>query len=156
MASNYSSHPLLPCWNRYVNSLKLFFSQSLTNDKVCKAIQSYHYIHDSTNDISDTMSYQIEAMWTICYLSLTVATTMTCTILIICKIFISGRASQGGMQMYRGVIEILVESALLYSITLLIYTGFVASNNSGGSYVDILTAVARVSAQFRDILDSIV
>ncbi len=58
--------------------------------------------------------------------------------------------------MYRGVIEILVESALLYSITLLVYTGFVASNNSGGSYVDILTAVARVSAQFRDILDSIV
>ncbi|PBK60746.1 hypothetical protein ARMSODRAFT_1026327 [Armillaria solidipes] len=143
MASNYSSHPFLPWWNRYVNSLQLFFSQSLTDDKACKVIQSYHYVHDSTNNISDTISYKVLAMWTICHLSLTVATTMICTILIICRILISGRASQDGMQLYRGIIEILVESALLYSTTLFIYTGFVARNNTGGSYVEIVAAVAR-------------
>ncbi|SJK99180.1 uncharacterized protein ARMOST_02470 [Armillaria ostoyae] len=58
-------------------------------------------------------------------------------------IFISGRESQGGMQLYRGIIEILVESAVLYSITLLIYTGFVVRNDTGGSYVEIVAAVAR-------------
>ncbi|SJK99190.1 uncharacterized protein ARMOST_02480 [Armillaria ostoyae] len=108
-----------------------------------KVIQTYHYIHDSTNEISDTMSYKVVAMWTISHLSLTVATTMICTILIICRIFISGSASHGGMQVYRGVIEILVESALLYSTTLFVYTGLVARNNTGGSYVEIVAAVAR-------------
>ncbi|KAK0493577.1 hypothetical protein EDD18DRAFT_405995 [Armillaria luteobubalina] len=108
-----------------------------------KVVQTYHYIHDSTNAISDTMSYKIEARWTISHLSLTVATTMICTILIICKIFISGSANHGVIQAYRGVIEILVESALLYSATLFVYTGFVARNNPGGSYVEIVAAAAR-------------
>ncbi|KAK0471135.1 hypothetical protein IW261DRAFT_1612244 [Armillaria novae-zelandiae] len=39
MASGYSPHTLLLWWNR--------------------VIQSYHYIHDSTKTISDTMSYKI-------------------------------------------------------------------------------------------------
>ncbi|KAK0439490.1 uncharacterized protein EV420DRAFT_1650848 [Desarmillaria tabescens] len=108
-----------------------------------KVFQTYHYVHDNTNNIADTNSYHIETMWTISYLSLSVATTMVCTILIMIRIFVAGRANHGGIQLYRGVIEILVESALLYSVTLLIYTVFIAINNPGGSYFDVIAPVAR-------------
>ncbi len=113
------------------------------------ALQLYYTIYDSTNNLADVISYtKFEMKWAITYFSLTLATTMICTILIICRIFLISRINHGSIQLYRGVIEILVESALLYSITLLILTGLVASNSFGASYVCIITAITRVSIYY--------
>lgn len=112
-------------------------------------MQTYHTIHDSTNNVADAASTnKAIAMWTISTVSLTLATTMICTILIICKIVIVGRANHDGIQLYKSVIEILVESALLYSITYLVYTGLVASDNFRASYVAVATIFAQVSIYY--------
>ncbi|PBK81124.1 hypothetical protein ARMGADRAFT_1039523 [Armillaria gallica] len=45
-----------------------------------------------------------------------------------------------GIQTFRGIIEIIVESALIYSVTLLIFVILITCNNIGGLYVDIIAS----------------
>ncbi|KAK0477150.1 hypothetical protein EDD18DRAFT_1114800 [Armillaria luteobubalina] len=48
-----------------------------------------------------------------------------------------------GIRTFRGIIEIIVESALVYSITLLVYLVFVACNSHGGGYLEVLAVFSR-------------
>ncbi|KAK0493967.1 hypothetical protein EDD18DRAFT_1355889 [Armillaria luteobubalina] len=48
-----------------------------------------------------------------------------------------------GIRTFRGIIEIIIESALIYSIALLGYLVFVARDSYAGEYLDILTGFAR-------------
>ncbi len=103
-----------------------------------------HYLFQITSDtIQDQSAYGKAAIWLIPYLSFSMATTILCTLLIIYRII---TVSYGGMgiQTFRGVIEIIVESSLIYSIMLIIYVVLVACDNFGGKYVDILTSSTRV------------
>ncbi len=49
-----------------------------------------------------------------------------------------------GIQSFRGIIEIIVESALIYSIALLVYIILVACHSFEGQYAAILAAYTRV------------
>ncbi len=74
------------------------------------------------------------------------ATTIICTLLIIYRIVtVTGRM---GIRSYRGVIEIIVESALIYSVSLLVYVVLVARESSGGPYADVIASAARVGPLF--------
>lgn len=149
MASYNFPLSLLSCWDWCVNSSQSFTCWSLINDIAAKVVQTYYNIYSNANDIAATLSYgKVLVTWTISYISLTLATTLICTILIICRIIFVGRANHGGIRSYRGVIEILVESALLYSIALLILTGLMASDNIGSSYGDMIAATARVGVYY--------
>ncbi|KAK0477169.1 hypothetical protein EDD18DRAFT_1365642 [Armillaria luteobubalina] len=70
------------------------------------------------------------------------ATTILCTLLIIYRI-LSVSCRGMGIRTFRGIIVIIVESALIYSITLLLDIVFTACNSWGGAYTDILAAFAR-------------
>ncbi|KAK0481078.1 hypothetical protein EDD18DRAFT_1113190 [Armillaria luteobubalina] len=63
------------------------------------------------------------------------ATTILCTLLIIYWILTVSHRGMG--------IRTFRESALVYSITLLVYLVFVACNSLEGSYLDILASFAR-------------
>ncbi|KAK0447375.1 uncharacterized protein EV420DRAFT_1713622 [Desarmillaria tabescens] len=54
-----------------------------------------------------------------------------------------GSGHGAGIRSYRGVIEALIESAVLYSAVLIIDIVFVARDILSGGYVDILTAAIR-------------
>ncbi|KAK0482184.1 hypothetical protein IW261DRAFT_1677749 [Armillaria novae-zelandiae] len=79
------------------------------------------------------------------YSCLILATTVWCTCFIIYRIFAVGWASRGGIRIYRHAIEILVESSVLYSASLILYLGLFAYNSSNSAliYWDSVAAFAR-------------
>ncbi len=77
------------------------------------------------------------------------ATTIFCTLLILYRIVTHSHRPGGmGIRLFRGVIEIIVESALIYSISLLVYVILVARESSGGPYADVIASSARVGPLF--------
>ncbi|KAK0465972.1 uncharacterized protein EV420DRAFT_804413 [Desarmillaria tabescens] len=78
--------------------------------------------------------------------SFTLASTLWCTLLIIYRIVTVVRAVGevgGGLSAYRHVIEVLVESSALYSISLILFVAFYARNDATMYYFDALAAIAR-------------
>ncbi len=81
------------------------------------------------------------------YLSFTLATTIWCTTLIIYRILVVVRGSDGvggGVGVYRHVIEVLIESSALYSVFLILLMAFEVHGDWAGYYVDAMTGIARV------------
>ncbi|KAK0465982.1 uncharacterized protein EV420DRAFT_804879 [Desarmillaria tabescens] len=84
------------------------------------------------------------------YASFIFASTLWCTLLIIYRIVTVARAGSHtgrGLQTYHHVMEVLIESYALYSISLILYTifhqVFSVRNNDTSEYFDSLAAVAR-------------
>ncbi|KAK0430040.1 hypothetical protein EV421DRAFT_1913494 [Armillaria borealis] len=106
-----------------------------------KILDTYHLMHDTPDNAQDLLSYGSAAIWSILYISFLMATTIFCTLLIIYRIVsITGGT---GIRLYRGVIEIIVESALIYSVSLLMYVVLVARESPGGPYADAIASSAR-------------
>ncbi|KAK0483038.1 hypothetical protein EDD18DRAFT_1200713 [Armillaria luteobubalina] len=110
---------------------------------VFDAISVYHVVADTTGDQSDSDSspYANRIDWTMLSLSLTLTTTLLCTLLIIYRIVtVAGGKHGAGLRSYRGVVEIIVESAALYSVSTVVYMAFVARDELTGAYPNVITA----------------
>ncbi|KAK0481136.1 hypothetical protein EDD18DRAFT_1113130 [Armillaria luteobubalina] len=83
-----------------------------------------------------------EVNWALLYASLMMATVLWCTILIIYRILRVGGAS-GRIHVFQRVIEILVESALLYSAVMVILLVFEARNEIAAYYIEVLAVAMR-------------
>ncbi|KAK0184747.1 hypothetical protein F5146DRAFT_1144863 [Armillaria mellea] len=80
------------------------------------------------------------------YSSCVLATTLWCTLLIIYRIVTVARAGGEagfGLRAYRHVLEVLIESSALYSISLILCTAFFARNVDSIIYFDALAGVTR-------------
>ncbi|SJK98327.1 uncharacterized protein ARMOST_01592 [Armillaria ostoyae] len=80
------------------------------------------------------------------YMSFILATTIWCTTLIIYRILTVGRASNGfggGVGVYRHVIEVLVESSVLYSLVLVLDMAFEVREEWAEIYVDVMAGIVR-------------
>ncbi len=114
---------------------------------VFDAMAVYHVVADTTDDQSDSNSspYADRIDWTMLSLSLTLATTLLCTLLIIYRIVtVAGGKHGAGLRSYRGVVEVIVESAALYSISTIVYMAFVARDELTGAYPNVITASIKV------------
>ncbi|PBK90390.1 hypothetical protein ARMGADRAFT_1082671 [Armillaria gallica] len=80
--------------------------------------------------------------WAVLYSSLILATLLWCTILIIYRILRVGSAA-GRMRVYQRVIEMLVESALLYSAVIIVVLVFEIRNEVTAAYVQELAIAMR-------------
>ncbi|KAK0210033.1 hypothetical protein DFS33DRAFT_1401797 [Desarmillaria ectypa] len=78
-----------------------------------------------------------EITWITVYLSLSLGTTLFCTILIIYRIIRVGRSSDS-VGAYRGVIEIPVESASLYAFSLIFWMAFLVRNYDVSLYPEVI------------------
>ncbi len=81
------------------------------------------------------------------YLSCILATTLWCTILIVLRIVTVIRANNGAdnrLGEYRHVIEVLVESSALHSMTLIIYVALEVTESWLNGYFDALAAFTTV------------
>ncbi len=78
------------------------------------------------------------------YSAFILATTLWCTLLIIYRIVAVARRVSDGLRTYRHVIEIMVESSALYSLTLILYVIFYAREDITLHYFDCLVGMARV------------
>ncbi|KAK0449055.1 uncharacterized protein EV420DRAFT_789263 [Desarmillaria tabescens] len=113
-------------------------SLCLITETIVKSLQVYHNLHDVIeNDELSEFGSRID--WTTLYLSLILATTLMCTLLIVYRILSVG-GIKAGLRTYRGVVEVVVESAALYSIALIIYIAFISRNTLANSYIDVITA----------------
>ncbi len=142
-ASPYSLHPHR---NRSVTHMSLSSFELILNNEAAKSMYIYNYFDDFVS-LQATASTDTFAKWPILYASFALSTTILCTILIIYRIInVVIRTEQGraGIQSYRGAIEILVESASLYSLTLLIYIIFFACGTLVSEYIDDVSMVIRV------------
>ncbi|KAK0466516.1 hypothetical protein IW261DRAFT_1346629, partial [Armillaria novae-zelandiae] len=85
-----------------------------------------------------------EVNWALLYASLMMATVLWCTIVIIYRILRVGGAA-GRIHVFQRVIEILVESALLYSAVMVVLLVFEARNEIAAYYIEVLAVAMRVS-----------
>ncbi|PBK90501.1 hypothetical protein ARMGADRAFT_1111865 [Armillaria gallica] len=80
--------------------------------------------------------------WSVLYSSLILATLLWCTILIIYRIWRVGAAA-GRMYVYQRLIEMLVESASLYSAMIVVMMVFQVCNEVAGEYIEALAVAMR-------------
>ncbi|PBK96167.1 hypothetical protein ARMGADRAFT_1077676 [Armillaria gallica] len=119
---------------------------------VMKIIQTLSNLHKLTEDNSKTGHFAAEIDWTLIYIFMTLATTLLCTLLIAYRII----SHAPRMSASRKIIEMLIESCAMYSLSLIIYLALVSRNLESAYYADIIAAyikpiattllVARVSA----------
>ncbi|KAK0432377.1 hypothetical protein EV421DRAFT_1910987 [Armillaria borealis] len=110
-----------------------------------KSIYIYDYVNINVS-LQATMSVGSFAIWVILYASFILTTTILCTILIIyqiIKVVSCTECGRVGIQSYRGVIEILVESASLYSFVLLLNVILTARGILAADYIDIVASVMQ-------------
>ncbi len=89
----------------------------------------------------------------IIYTSFVLASTLWCTSLIIYRIVTFARAG-GELKDYHHVLEVLVESSALYSISLILCIAFLTRNDILLIYFDTLAAVARVNSHSFSVFSS--
>ncbi|KAK0479639.1 hypothetical protein IW261DRAFT_1593621 [Armillaria novae-zelandiae] len=77
------------------------------------------------------------------YSAFILAATLWCTIFIIYRIVAVARTAMEGLRTYRHVIEIMVESSVLYSLALILYVVFYVREDITLHYFDCLVGMAR-------------
>ncbi len=92
--------------------------------------------------------------WSVLYSSLILAMMLWCTILIIYHILRVGGAT-GRIHVYQRVIEMLIESALLYSTVIVTLLVFEVRNEIAGVYISELAIAMRVSTSNLSCLFSV-
>lgn len=93
-----------------------------------------------TQDISKTGGFAADIDWVLIYLSLTLATTIVCTLLIVYRII----RHAPRMNASRKIIEMLIESSAMYSLSLIVYLALVSRNSESSYYADIIMAYTKV------------
>lgn len=85
------------------------------------------------------------------YLSFSLGTTLLCTTLIIYRIVTVRRSPDGisaAARAYRGIVEILVESALLYAVSLILFIVLIARGGAASAYPQIIYVTTTVRCYF--------
>ncbi|SJL17095.1 uncharacterized protein ARMOST_20637 [Armillaria ostoyae] len=109
---------------------------------IAKSMQIRSSFIDTTSDIGDTGGFAAFIDWPLIYLSLTLATTLLCTLLIVYRIV----RLASGVSSYRKIIEIVIESSAMYSLTLIVEVALVARNLESAYYADMIMAYIKVIA----------
>ncbi|KAK0214298.1 hypothetical protein IW262DRAFT_1514299 [Armillaria fumosa] len=81
--------------------------------------------------------------WGIAYYSMTLSTTVICTTLIVYRLArasMTGRSLHFAPNPYHQVMEIMVESAALYVVSLVVYIPFIATNSPYSNYPQVVLA----------------
>ncbi len=106
-----------------------------------KLVQMFNDIHTLTDDSPEKGQFAPEIDWSLIYIILMLAKTLICTLLIIYCIIQKARE----MSASRKIIEMLIQSSAMYSLSLIIYLALVSRNLEAGYYADIFVAYIKVS-----------
>lgn len=104
-------------------------------------MQMFSDIRTLTNNISKNAQFAADIDWSLIYIVLILATTLLCTFLIIYRIVRHAPEISAS----RKIVEILIESSAMYSLSLIIYVALVSKNLEAGYYADTIAAYVRVS-----------
>ncbi|KAK0465817.1 hypothetical protein IW261DRAFT_1574655 [Armillaria novae-zelandiae] len=117
----------------------------IITEGVFKLLDLYYSVRSRVDNLDDISPEGDRLNWTLIYVSCTLATTLLCTLLIVYRILTVGGTKHGGagVQAYRGVVEVIIESASLYTVSLIIDMILTARKSSGGSYSDAIAGTMR-------------
>ncbi|PBK96189.1 hypothetical protein ARMGADRAFT_1163716 [Armillaria gallica] len=129
------------CWALWERQWRMVFVPIICTapGTVMKAMQIFGDFH-STNNISTQFAADVD--WSLIYVVLILATTVMCTFLIVYRIV----RHAPGMSTSRKIIEMLIQSSAMYSISLIVYLALVSRNSESGIYADIIAAYVRAIA----------
>lgn len=119
----------------------------LINEPVSKGILTYQDLIDTIENISGFFA-QNSIHWGVLYSSLILVTMLWCTLLIIYRILTVTANVAAGMRSYHRVIEVMVESASLYSAVLIVLLVLEVRNDLAVSYLLAIAESMRVSHLF--------
>ncbi|SJL17100.1 uncharacterized protein ARMOST_20642 [Armillaria ostoyae] len=109
---------------------------------IAKSMQIRSVFINTTTDIGNTGGFAADINWALVYISLTLATTLLCTLLIVYRIV----RLASGLSSYGNIVEIVIESSAMYSLTLIVYLALVARNLESSYYADMIMAYIKVIA----------
>ncbi|KAK0185440.1 hypothetical protein F5146DRAFT_1227837 [Armillaria mellea] len=104
---------------------------------VMKAMQIFSAFHDYIKAFSVPLTLNIH--WPLIYIAMMLVTTVTCTLLIVYRIV----RHAPGMSASRKIVEMLIESSAMYSISLIIYLALVSQDSESGYYADTIASYVR-------------
>ncbi|KAK0244823.1 hypothetical protein EDD85DRAFT_932820 [Armillaria nabsnona] len=109
---------------------------------VMKTMQILCAVLNFNHDLVGNAPFEADIDWSLIYAFLTLATTLTCALLIIYRIV----RHAPGMSASRKIVEMLIESCAMYSVSLIIYLALVSKNSEVSYYADNITAYVRAIA----------
>ncbi|PBK62101.1 hypothetical protein ARMSODRAFT_1025038 [Armillaria solidipes] len=109
---------------------------------VMKAMQMFSDIRTVGNNISESVSFATEIDWPLIYIVLSLTTTLMCTLLIVYRIVRFAHR----LLLFRRIISALIESAMIYTLTLTVYLALVGRQMTTAYYADIVATYARAIA----------
>ncbi len=109
-----------------------------------KTMQILSAVRNFTHDLSGDALFEADIDWSPIYAFLTLATTLMCALLIIYRIV----RHAPGMSVSRKIVEMLIESSAIYSVSLIIYLALISKNSESSYYADIIAAYLRVSLHY--------
>ncbi len=117
------------------------FHISTDSQSICTVCQISIIVFRPYNRIEEPAAY---VYLVVIYISCSLATTLWCTVLIVIRILTVTRGVNGRLGDYQHIIEVLVESSALHSVTLIIFIALEARNNAASVYFDTLAAITNV------------
>ncbi|KAK0222367.1 hypothetical protein IW262DRAFT_976208 [Armillaria fumosa] len=128
------------CWALWDRQWQVVFIPIIctTVGTVMKIIQ----IFNSVQNPAVGAQFAANISWSLIYAVLVLATTVMCTFLIAYRII----RHAAGMNASHKIIEMLIESSALYSISLIIYLALVPKNSDSGFYASMVATYARAIA----------
>ncbi|KAK0244790.1 hypothetical protein EDD85DRAFT_932795 [Armillaria nabsnona] len=131
------------CWVLWGRRRRIIFIPGLCAivGTISKSTQIRN-IFINTSDIGNSGVFAADIDCALIYLSLTLTTNLLCTLLIVHRIV----RLASGVSSYGKIVEIVIESSAMYSLTLIVYLALVARNLESSFYADIITAYVKVIA----------
>ncbi|KAK0244810.1 hypothetical protein EDD85DRAFT_979839 [Armillaria nabsnona] len=108
---------------------------------VMKAMQIFSDFH-GVSDVSKSVLYAAEIDWPLIYAALSLTTTLMCTLLIVYRIVRFARR----LLLFRRIISALIESAMIYTLSLIVYLALAGRNLMAANYADTVAAYVRAIA----------
>ncbi|PBK62547.1 hypothetical protein ARMSODRAFT_1024748 [Armillaria solidipes] len=130
------------CWTLWDRQWQVALIPIMCAGTAMKVMQILSTFHGTTQDISKTGGFAADIDWALIYLSLTLATTIVCTLLIVYRII----RHAPRMNASRKIIEMLIESSAMYSLSLIVYLALVSRNSESSYYADIIMAYTKAIA----------
>ncbi|KAK0244827.1 hypothetical protein EDD85DRAFT_785194 [Armillaria nabsnona] len=132
------------CWTLWDHQWRVIFIPIIcvVGSTAAKVMQMFSDICTLTDNISKNAQFATDIDWSLIYIVLILATTLLCTFLIIYPIFRHAPEISASCK----IVEILIESSAMYSLSLIIYVALVSKNLEAGYYADIIAAYVRAIA----------
>ncbi|KAK0185435.1 hypothetical protein F5146DRAFT_1165124, partial [Armillaria mellea] len=107
--------------------------------KVMQMRSTFANLPDNTKEVGQ---FAAEIDWSLLYILLMLATTLICTLLIVYRIVRHARRTSTSLK----VIEMLIESSAIYSLSLIVYLALVSKNSESSYYADTIVTYVKLIA----------